>query len=51
VSLDRTVVTARFANVGLFNSNLTPTGTGVTTGSVAGSGSTPTCAFPAYPAL
>jgi polygalacturonase len=51
VSLDKTADTAQFANVGLFNSNLTPTGTGVTTGSVAGSGSVPNCTFPAYPAL
>ncbi|HEX5402584.1 MAG TPA: glycosyl hydrolase family 28 protein [Pseudonocardiaceae bacterium] len=51
VSLDKTADTAEFANVGLFDSNLTPTGTGVTTGSVAGSGSVPTCVFPAYPAL
>jgi polygalacturonase len=51
VSLDKTTATAQFANVGLFNSNLTPTGSGVTTGTVAGSGSVPTCTFPAYPAL
>jgi polygalacturonase len=51
VSLDKTTTTAQFANVGLFNSNVTPTGTGVTTGSVAGSGSVPSCSFPSYPAL
>lgn len=51
VSLDKTADTAEFATVGLFNSNLTPTGTGVTTGAVTGGGSVPTCAFPAYPAL
>jgi polygalacturonase len=51
VSLDKTAAASQFANVGLFNSNLTPSGTGVTTGTVAGSGSVPTCTFPAYPAL
>ena len=51
VSLDKTSTTAKYATVGLYNSNLTPTGTGVTTGAVAGSGSVPSCSFPAYPAL
>jgi polygalacturonase len=51
VSLDLTTTTAQYANVGLYNSNLTPSGTGVTTGSVSGSGSLPACTFPAYPAL
>jgi polygalacturonase len=51
VSLDKTTATAEFANIGLFNSNITPTGTGVTTSSVAGSGSVPSCSFPSYPGL
>ena len=51
VSLDKTTTTAQFANVGLFNSNVTPSGTGVTTGTVSGSGSAPSCSFPSYPAL
>ena len=33
------------ATVGLFNSNITPSGTGVTTSSVSGSGAVPTCSF------
>ncbi|HEU5334280.1 MAG TPA: glycosyl hydrolase family 28 protein [Actinocrinis sp.] len=51
VSLDKTATTAQFAAVGLFNSNLTPSGSGVTTSSVSGSGSVPSCSFPSYPAL
>jgi polygalacturonase len=33
------------AKVGLFNSNITPSGSGVTTLSVTGSGAVPSCAF------
>jgi polygalacturonase len=33
------------AKVGLFNSNITPSGSGVTTSSVTGSGAVPSCAF------
>ncbi|MEW1718418.1 glycosyl hydrolase family 28 protein [Streptomyces sp. NPDC093109] len=51
VSLDTTASTASYANVGLYNTNLTPSGTGVTTSTLTGSGSVPTCTFPAYPAL
>ncbi len=51
VSLDKTATTAQYATVGLYNSNVNPTGTGVTTSSVSGSGSVPTCSFPTYPAL
>lgn len=51
VSLDKTTTTAAYATVGLYNSNLTPSGTGVTTSSVSGSGSVPSCSFPTYPAL
>jgi polygalacturonase len=46
ISLDNTGQSGnQDASVGLFNSNLTPTGTGVTTFSVTGSGSVPTCTF------
>jgi polygalacturonase len=51
VSLDATATTAQNATIGVFDTNLTPTGTGVTVSSVAGSGSVPTCVFPAFPAL
>jgi polygalacturonase len=33
------------AKVGLYDSNITPSGTGVTTTSVSGSGTVPTCTF------
>jgi len=46
ISLDYTEVKgAQYANIGLYNSNVTPTGTGVTTFTYSGSGSIPTCAF------
>ncbi|WP_427920629.1 glycoside hydrolase family 28 protein [Streptomyces sp. cg40] len=51
VSLDTNTVTAEYAGIGLSNSTLKPTGTGVTTSSVTGSGTVPTCTFPAFPAL
>lgn len=51
VSLDATATTAQNANIGVFDTDLSPTGTGVTVSSVAGSGSVPTCTFPAFPAL
>jgi len=51
VQLDNAAATAEYATVGLYNSNLTPTGTGVTTSSISGSGSVPSCSFPTYPAL
>lgn len=51
VSLDATSTTAQNANIGVFDTNLAPTGTGVTVSPVAGSGSVPTCGFPAFPAL
>jgi polygalacturonase len=51
VSLDKTTTTAEYANVGLYNSNVTPSGTGVTTSSVSGSGGVPSCSFPSFPAL
>ncbi|KPI16949.1 Polygalacturonase [Actinobacteria bacterium OK074] len=51
VSLDRASVSAEYAKVGLYNSALKPSGTGVATSTLGGSGTVPTCAFPAYPAL
>jgi len=51
VAMDNTTATAQYATIGLYNSNLKPTGTGVTTSSVSGSGSVPSCSFPTYPAL
>lgn len=47
VSLDSTTQQSnQYANVGLENSNITPTGTGVTTSTVSGiSGSVPSCSF------
>ncbi|MBV9449847.1 MAG: hypothetical protein JO345_28540 [Streptosporangiaceae bacterium] len=51
VSLDQTGSTAEFANIGVFNTNFTPSGTDVTVTSISGSGSVPSCTFPAYPGL
>ena len=51
VSLDTTVTTAEYAAVGLYDTDLKPSGTGTSTSTVAGSGSVPSCSFPAYPAL
>lgn len=52
VQLDATSSTASEANIGLFDTNFTPGGTGVTVHSVSGSGSAPACSsFPAFPPL
>jgi polygalacturonase len=51
VQLDATSVTAKDANIALFNTNLKPSGTGVTVTSFTGSGSVPSCSFPAFPGL
>ncbi len=51
VSLDATKVSAEYANIGLYDADVSPSGTGVTTSSVSGSGSVPSCSFPGYPAL
>jgi polygalacturonase len=51
VSLDATAYTASYANIGLYDSDVTPSGTGVTTSSVSGSGSVPSCSFPSFPGL
>jgi polygalacturonase len=52
VQLDATSSTASNAKIGLFNTNFTPSGSGVTTSSVSGSGSVPACtSFPTFPTL
>jgi polygalacturonase len=51
VSFDATKTTAQFANVGMANTNIAPSGTGVTVTSVSGSGSVPSCSFPSFPGL
>lgn len=51
IKLDVTKTTAQYANIGLYNSNITASGTGVTVGNISGSGSVPSCSFPSYPAL
>ncbi|WP_369390739.1 pectinesterase family protein [Streptomyces sp. CG1] len=51
VSLGRNTSTGQYARIGVFNSTVTPSGTGVTVTKVQGGGSLPSCAFPAYPAL
>jgi polygalacturonase len=51
VSLASTSNTADNANIRVFNSNIHPSGTGVTLTSVSGTGSVPSCSFPSFPAL
>jgi polygalacturonase len=51
IKLDVTKTTAQYANIGLYNSNITASGTGVTVSNISGSGSVPSCSFPSYPAL
>jgi polygalacturonase len=51
VSLDATSTSAEFANIGTFNTNVSPSGTDVTVTAISGSGSVPSCSFPAYPGL
>jgi polygalacturonase len=52
VQLDATSSTASEAKIGLFNTNFTPSGTGVSTSSISGSGSAPACSsFPTFPTL
>jgi polygalacturonase len=49
VSLDATNTSSEFASVGVFDTNVTPSGTGVTVSNISGSGSVPACAFPPFP--
>ncbi|MEZ0090865.1 pectinesterase family protein [Streptacidiphilus sp. EB129] len=51
VSLDTTGSTASYAVISTYNSNLKPSGTGVSLAAFNGGGSVPNCSFPAYPAL
>jgi polygalacturonase len=51
VSFDATGTTAQNANIGTFNTNLSPSGTNVSVTAVSGSGSVPSCSFPAFPGL
>ena len=51
VHLDVSKSTAEYAQVQLYNSTLTPSGTGVSVSNISGSGSVPSCSFPGYPAL
>lgn len=51
VNLDTTSATSSYAAVGLYNSNLKPSGTGVSTSTVTAAGSVPSCTFPSYPTL
>jgi polygalacturonase len=51
VDLDKTTSSAEYANIGEFDTNFTPSGTGVTVTSISGSGSVPSCSFPSYPGL
>ncbi len=51
IKLDVTKTTAQYANIGLYNSNITASGTGVTVSNISGSGSVPSCSFPSFPAL
>lgn len=51
IKLDATGTTAQYANIGLYNSNITASGTGVTVSSISGSGGVPSCSFPSFPAL
>jgi polygalacturonase len=51
VSLDVTKSTAEYAGVQVANSNVKPSGTGVTVTTISGSGSVPSCSFPSFPAL
>ena len=51
VQLDVTKTTAQDAAIQMFNTNLAPSGTGVTVTSTSGSGSVPSCTFPSFPGL
>lgn len=51
VQLDVTKTTAQYANIQTYNTNLKPSGTGVTVTGISGGGSVPSCSFPAFPGL
>jgi polygalacturonase len=51
VKLDVNAYTAKYATVSYYNSSLVPSGTGVTSTAISGSGSAPSCSFASYPSL
>jgi len=51
VKLDTNTYTAEYAKVSYYNSTIVPSGTGVTSTSISGSGSAPSCSFASYPSL
>lgn len=51
VQLDSTKTTAQYADIHTYNTDLAPSGTGVTVSATSGSGSVPSCSFPSYPGL
>jgi polygalacturonase len=51
VSLDANGYTAQYAAVSYYNSTIVPSGTGVTTTKISGSGSAPSCSFASFPSL
>ena len=51
VQLDSTKTTAQYAAIQTYNTNLKPSGTGVTVSAISGGGSVPNCSFPGYPGL
>ncbi|HEV2344199.1 MAG TPA: glycosyl hydrolase family 28 protein [Actinocrinis sp.] len=51
IKLDVTGTSAQYANIGVYNSNITASGTSVTVSNISGTGSVPSCSFPSYPAL
>jgi polygalacturonase len=51
VSFDATATTAENAFIDTFNTDLSPSGTNVSVSAISGSGSVPTCSFPAFPGL
>jgi polygalacturonase len=51
VQFDAAKTAAKYANIGVYDTDLSPSGTGVTVTQVGGSGSVPSCGFPAFPAL
>jgi len=51
VQLDVAKTTAQDATVQTFDTNLAPSGSGVTVTGISGSGSVPSCTFPSFPGL
>ncbi|HTJ67391.1 MAG TPA: glycosyl hydrolase family 28 protein [Actinospica sp.] len=51
VSLDSNGYSAEYANVSYYNSTIVPSGTGVTSTKISGSGSAPSCSFASFPSL